>query len=119
MIPGHGGSGPLSALDRDRVLYVASIVLAGGVAAPTAPVAVESTPLGQVLGTEHHGVPVGPQRALDGVACAAAAPRVRDEPAGSLGVCAPNERFATRRDRRRFPQGATAIDLTHRWAEGS
>ena len=88
----------LAALDRDRVLYVASVVPAGGVAAPAVPVAAELTPLGQVLSTEHRGVLVGPQRALDGVACAAAAVRVRDEPAGSIGVCAPNERFATRRD---------------------
>ena len=88
----------VAALDRDRVLYVASIVPAGGVAAPTASVAAELTPLGQVLNTEHRGVLVGPQRALDGVECAAAALRVRDEPAGSLGVCATNERFASRRD---------------------
>jgi DNA-binding IclR family transcriptional regulator len=88
----------LAALDRDRVLYVTSLVPAGGVAAPTEPVAAELTPLGQVLSTEHRGVLVGPQRALDGVACAATALRVRDEPAGSLGVCAPNERFATRRE---------------------
>jgi DNA-binding IclR family transcriptional regulator len=88
----------VAALDRDRVLYVASVVPVGGVAAPAVPVAAELTPLGQVLSTEHHGVIVGPQRALTGVACAAAAMRVRDEPAGSLGVCAPNERFATRRD---------------------
>lgn len=88
----------VAALDRDRVLYVASIVPAGGVAAPTAPVAAELTPLGQVLNTEHRGVLVGPQRALDGVECAAAALRVGDEPAGSLGVCATNERFASRRD---------------------
>jgi DNA-binding IclR family transcriptional regulator len=88
----------VAALDRDRVLYVASVVPAGGVAAPTAPVAAVLTPLGQVLNTEHRGVLVGPQRALDGVECAAAALRVRDEPAGSLGVCATNERFASRRD---------------------
>ncbi|GAA0913449.1 helix-turn-helix domain-containing protein [Virgisporangium aurantiacum] len=88
----------VAALDRDRVLYVASVVPAGGVAAPTVPVAAESTPLGQVLGTEHRGVLVGPQRALDGVECAAAALRVGDEPAGSLGVCATSERFAARRD---------------------
>jgi DNA-binding IclR family transcriptional regulator len=86
----------LAALDRGIVLYVASIVPAGGVAAPTIPVAAESTPLGQVLSTEHSGVLVGPQRALDGVACAAATLRVHDEPAGSMGVCAPNERFAAR-----------------------
>jgi DNA-binding IclR family transcriptional regulator len=88
----------LAALDRDRVLYVTSAVPARGVAAPTIPVAAELTPLGQVLTTAHAGVLVGPQRALNGVTCAAAALRVRDEPAGSLGVCAPNERFAPRRD---------------------
>jgi DNA-binding IclR family transcriptional regulator len=97
----------LAALDRDRVLYVASVVPAGGVAAPTVPVAAELTPLGQVLSTEHRGVLVGPQRALNGVACAAAALRVRDEPAGSLGVCAPIERFATRRDMYARAVGAT------------
>jgi DNA-binding IclR family transcriptional regulator len=88
----------LAALDRDRVLYVTSVVPAGGVAAPSVPVAAELTPLGQVLSTAHRGVLVGPQRALNGVACAAAALRVRNEPAGSLGVCGPTERFATRRD---------------------
>jgi DNA-binding IclR family transcriptional regulator len=88
----------LAALDRDTVLYVASVVPAGGVAAPTTPVPVESTPLGRVLSTGHRGVLVGPQRALDGVECAATALRVHDEPAGSLAVCAPNERFAARRD---------------------
>lgn len=97
----------LAALDRDRVLYVASVVPAGGVAAPTVPVAAELTPLGQVLSTEHRGVLVGPQRALNGVACAAAALRVRDEPAGSIGVCATNERFATRRDVYARAVGAT------------
>jgi DNA-binding IclR family transcriptional regulator len=88
----------VAALDRDRVLYVASVVPAGGVAAPTAPVPANLTPLGQVLSAEHPGVLVGPQLALNGVACAAAALRLRDEPAGSLGVCAPDERFAKRRD---------------------
>ena len=99
----------LAALDRDQVLYVASVVPAGGVAAPTVPVAAESTPLGQVLSTEHPGVLVGPQRALDGVACAAAALSVRDEPAGSLGVCAPSERFATRREAYARAVGATQM----------
>jgi hypothetical protein len=41
------------------------------------------------------------------VTCAAAALRVRDEPAGSLGVCATNERFATRRDVYARAVGAT------------
>jgi len=87
-----------AALDRGRVLYVASVVPARGVAAPTGPVAAELTPLGQVLSTADSGVLVGPQQALNGVVCAAAALRVRDEPAGAIGVCAPDERFATRRD---------------------
>jgi hypothetical protein len=43
----------VAALDRDRVLYVSSVVPARGVAAPTVPVAPELTPLGQVLSTEH------------------------------------------------------------------
>ena len=97
----------LAALDRDRVLYLTSVVPAGGVAVPTVPVAAELTPLGQVLSTEHRGVLVGPQRALNGVTCAAAALRVRDEPAGSLSVCAPNERFATRHDVYARAVGAT------------
>ncbi len=97
----------LAALDRDRVLYAASVVPTGGVAAPTAPVDADMTPLGQVLSTEHTGVVVGPQRALDGVTCAAAVVRLRDEPAGSLGVCATNERFATRRE-----MYARALDAT-------
>jgi len=99
----------LAALDRDRVLYVASVVPARGVAAPTDPVAVEWTPLGQVLSTEHRGVLVGPQRALDGVTCAAAALRIGDEPAGSLGVCAPTGRFASRGD-----VYARAVDATRK-----
>jgi DNA-binding IclR family transcriptional regulator len=88
----------LAALDRGVLLYVASVVPAGGVAAPAPPVAADSTPLGQVLNTEHRGVLVGPQRALDGVTCAAATLHVHDHPAGSLGVCAPDERFAARRE---------------------
>ncbi len=88
----------LAALDRDKVLYVTSAVPTRGVAAPTDSVSAELTPLGQVLINEHRGVLVGPQQALQGVTCAAAALHVRDEPAGSLGVCAPNERFASRRD---------------------
>jgi DNA-binding IclR family transcriptional regulator len=88
----------LAALDRDRVLYVASVVPADGVAAPTIPVAADLKPLGQVLCTEHRGVLVGQQRALDGVTCAAAALRVNDEPAGSRGGGAPSERVTARRD---------------------
>ena len=87
-----------AALDRDRVLYAASVVPAGGVAAPSVPIDADMTPLGQVLNGEHSGVLVGPQRALDGVTCAAAAVRLGDEPAGSMGVCARNERFAARRE---------------------
>lgn len=97
----------LAALDRDTVLYVASVVPAAGVAAPTVPVAAESTPLGQVLRTDEPGVLVGPQRALNGVTCAAVALRVYDDPAGSLGVCAPDERFAARRDVYTRAVGAT------------
>ena len=96
-----------AALDRDRVLYVASIVPPGGVAAPRVPVSAELTPLGQVLSTEHRGVLVGPQRALIGVTCAATTLRVRDEPTGSLGVCASTERFATQRDVYARALGAT------------
>jgi DNA-binding IclR family transcriptional regulator len=88
----------LAALDRGNVLYVSSVVPALGVAAPAGLVAAELTPLGQVLSTGHRGVLVGPQRALDGVECAAVELRVRDEPAGSLGVCAPKERFAVHRE---------------------
>ena len=103
----------LAALDRGMVLYVASVVPARGVAAPTASVAAELTPVGRVLSTEHRGVLVGPQRALDGVACAAASLRVHDEPAGSLGVCAPNERFAARRDVYVRAVAATQKRLAH------
>lgn len=97
----------LAALDRDTVLYAASVVPAGGVAAPTVPVDADMTPLGQVLSTERGGVLVGPQRALDGVTCAAAVVRLRDEPAGSMGVCATNERFAARREVYARALGAT------------
>lgn len=88
----------VAGLDRDRVLYAASVVPAGGVTAPSVPVGADMTPLGQVLSTAYDGVLVGPQRALDGVTCAAAVVRLRDEPAGSMGVCAANERFAGRGD---------------------
>src|SRR5687768_10924364 len=50
----------LAALDRGVLLCVGSVVPAGGVAAPAPPVAADSTPLGQVLNTEHRGVLVGP-----------------------------------------------------------
>lgn len=97
----------LAALDRDRVLYAASVVPAGGVAAPTVPVDADMTPLGLVLSTERSGVLVGPQRALDGVTCAAAVVRLRGEPVGSMGVCATNERFAARREVYARAVGAT------------
>lgn len=102
----------LAALDRGTVLYITSVVPAGGVAAPSVPVAAELTPLGQVLSTEHRGVLVGPQLALNGVVCAAAALRVRDEPAGSLGVCATKERFARQRDAYVRAVGATEKRVT-------
>ncbi len=88
----------LAALDGDRVLYTASVVPAGGVGAPTVPVDAGMTPLGRVLSNQDADVLVGPQRALDGVTCAAATVRLRDGPAGSLGVCAPDERFAGRHE---------------------
>jgi DNA-binding IclR family transcriptional regulator len=69
------------------------------VAAPPAPVAAELTPLGQVLLAQHPGVVVGPQRALDGVECVAAGLRTgAAPPAAAIGLCAPSERFASRRD---------------------
>lgn len=85
-------------LDRDRVVYVASFVPEGGVPVPAAPVLAELTPLGSVLSRPTRGVQVGPQRALDGVTCAATALRVGDEPAGSLAVCSWNARFGARGD---------------------
>ena len=98
----------LAALDRDRVLYAASVVPAGGVAAPTAPVGADMTPLGQVLNGGHSGVLVGPQRAIDGVTCAATVVHLGDDPAGSIGVCATNERFAARGE-----VYARAVGTTH------
>jgi DNA-binding IclR family transcriptional regulator len=97
----------LAVLDRARVVYLTSVVPAGGVTVPAVPVAAALTPLGQVLTTEHPGVLVGPQRVLNGVTCAAAALRVRDEPAGSIGVCASNERFARWHDVYARAVGAT------------
>jgi DNA-binding IclR family transcriptional regulator len=89
----------VAALERSGVVYVATHRPPGGVAAPSAPVAAELTPLGQVLLGDHAGTVVGPQRALDGVDCAAAALRMSDGPAtASIGVCAPSRRFAPRRD---------------------
>ena len=93
-----GATVHVAALDRDRVLYAASVVPVGGVAAPTIAVDADMTPLGQVLRIQEEGVLVGPQQALDGVTCAAAVVRLRDEPAGSIGVCATDERFTARRE---------------------
>lgn len=101
-----------AALDRDRVVYAASVVPVGGVAAPAVPVDADMTPLGQVLRTQDRGVLVGPQRALEGVTCAAAVVRVRDEPAGSMGVCATNERFTARREVYTRAVGATQARLS-------
>jgi DNA-binding IclR family transcriptional regulator len=89
----------VAALERESVVYVASERPTGGVAAPPAPVAAELTPLGQVLLAQHPGVIVGPQRALDGVECVAAGLRTSAAPpAAAIGLCAPSERFASRRD---------------------
>jgi DNA-binding IclR family transcriptional regulator len=61
--------------------------------------AAELTPLGQVLLPDRSGVIVGPQRALDGVECAATALGTIDgPPAAAVAVCAPSDRFAPRRD---------------------
>jgi DNA-binding IclR family transcriptional regulator len=89
----------VAALERGNVVYVASERPVGGVAAPSARVAAELTPLGQVLLAGRPGVIVGPQRALDGVECAATALRTIDgPPAAAIAVCAPSDRFAPRRD---------------------
>lgn len=89
----------VAALERDSVVYVASERPPGGVAAPPAPVAAALTPLGQVLLDERPDVIVGPQRALDGVECAAAGVRTgAAAPAAAIGICAPSERFTSRRD---------------------
>ena len=86
-------------LEHERVVYVASERPPGGVAAPPAPVAAALTPLGQVLLDQGTGVVVGPQRTLDGVDCAAAAlPASAAPPGAAIGLCAPRERFASRRD---------------------
>ena len=54
-----------------------------------------------------HGVLVGPQRALEGVTCAAAVVRLGEGPPESMGVCATNERFAARREVYTRAVGAT------------
>jgi single-strand DNA-binding protein len=72
-------------------VYVASERPVGGVAAPSARVAAELTPLGQVLLAGRPRVIVGPQRALDGVECAATAVRtIGGPPAAAIAVCAPS-----------------------------
>jgi DNA-binding IclR family transcriptional regulator len=104
----------VTAWERGRVLYVATARPSGGVDAPTAPVAAQLTPPGTVLLAERgdagldpdeaervlrHGYAVGPQRALDGVECAAAPLRTGDGPAtGALALCAPSSRFHGRQE---------------------
>lgn len=89
----------VAALERDNLVYVASERPVGGVAVPSERVAAELTPLGQVLLHDRPGVVVGPQRALYGVECAATALRTIDGPSeAAIGVCAPSDRFALRRD---------------------
>jgi DNA-binding IclR family transcriptional regulator len=107
----------LTALERGRVLYVASQRPAEGVAAPAEPVAAQLTPPGTVLlaergdgagngvepdeleRTRRRGYAVGAQRALEGVECAAAPVRTSDGPAtGALALCAPRDRFEARRE---------------------
>jgi DNA-binding IclR family transcriptional regulator len=107
----------VTALERGRVLYVASQRPPGGVAAPTEPVAAQLTPPGTVLLAERagdtgggldpdevqrirrRGYAVGAQRALDRVDCAAAPVRTSDGPAtAALALCAPRDRFQARRD---------------------
>jgi DNA-binding IclR family transcriptional regulator len=104
----------VTAWERGRVLYVVSVRPPGGVDAPTDPVAAQLTPPGTVLLAERGGAgldadeverilrdgfAVGPQRALDGVDCAAAPLHTSDGPAtGALALCAPSSRFQARQD---------------------
>jgi DNA-binding IclR family transcriptional regulator len=104
----------VTAWDRGRVLYVASERSPGSVAAPSSPVVARLTPPGTVLLAERgasgldpdeadrvrrRGYAVGPQRALEGVQCAAAPVRIDDGPASSaLALCAPRSRFEARTD---------------------
>ena len=102
----------ITALERGRVLYVASERPPDGVAAPAGPVAAQLTPPGTVLlaerasgadgelgRTRRRGYAVGAQRALEGVDCAAAPIRTSDGPAtAALALCAPRNRFQARRD---------------------
>lgn len=119
-LAGHfGETVHITALERGRVLYVASERPPGGVTAPPEPVAAPLTPPGTVLlaeradgggsgselepgeleRTRRRGYAVGAQRALDGVDCAAAPVRVSDGPARvALALCAPRDRFEARRD---------------------
>ncbi len=103
--------------DRGRVAYVASQRPLRGVGAPGGPVAADLTPPGTVLLAERpgdlggtldpdeaarvrrRGLAIGPQRALDEVDCAAAPLRTTDGPANAaLTLCAPRDRFRSRRD---------------------
>ena len=104
----------VTAWERGRILYVASARPPGGVDAPTTPVDAQLTPPGTVLLAERGGAgldpdeaerilrdgfAVGPQRALEGVDCAAAPLRTGDGPAtGALALCAPSSRFQARQD---------------------
>jgi hypothetical protein len=106
----------VAAWDRGRVLYVVSERPPRGVAAPAVAVAADLTPPGTVLLADRAGDAgsgldpdeaervlrcghaVGPQRALDGVDCAAAPLRLSDGPAtAALALCAPSDRFRARR----------------------
>ncbi len=118
MLASHfGETVHITAWERGRVLYVATVRPPGGVAAPAEPVAAQLTPPGTVLLAERagdtasgldagelertlrRGYAVGAQRALDGVDCAAAPVRTSDEPAtAALALCAPRDRFRARRD---------------------
>jgi DNA-binding IclR family transcriptional regulator len=118
MLASHfGETVHITAWERGRVLYVATVRPPGGVAAPAEPVAAQLTPPGTVLLAERagataggpdaaalertlrRGYAVGAQRALEGVDCAAAPVRTSDEPAtAALALCAPRDRFRARRD---------------------
>jgi len=117
-LAGHvGETVHVTALERGRVLYVASERPRGGVAAPGEPVAAHLTPPGTVLlaeqpdadrggldpeeleRTRRRGYAVGAQLALEGVACAAAPVRAHDGLVTvALALCAPQERFEARRE---------------------
>jgi DNA-binding IclR family transcriptional regulator len=114
-LAGHfGETVHVTAWERGSVLYVASVRPPGGVDAPIAPVPAPLTPPGTVLLAERGGAgldpdeadrilrdgfAVGPQRALDGVDCAAVPLHTGDGPAtGALALCAPSSRFRARQD---------------------